>query len=123
MVAENGGRVFWPVGDGSCAGGDGGDGVVLEEDVQWRARIVEAGACGGLEQDEMAPSARSGAVWALYHELEKEGWSVDSNGYTTSFRVKFPQPNPSNSLEKVSECVSECVSACVSAWVRAWVRE
>ena len=49
-MAENGGRVFWPAGNGACEGegeGEGGGGEEeeggsgLKEDEQWRARIVE----------------------------------------------------------------------------------
>ena len=52
---------------------------------------MATGVCGGFEEDEVPPEARSGAVWELYKEMVDEGWTVDCSGYTTSFRVTFPQ--------------------------------
>ena len=53
----------------------------------------------GFEEDSLPPESRSGSLWALYLTLAFEGWMLDTFEYTTSFRVRFPQPNPANSLE------------------------
>ena len=84
VVSDNGGRIFW-------RGAGGGAGLV--EDRAWRARVAAGGAIGPLEENELAPAARTGALWELYRELTAAGWACDANGYAASFRVKFPQPN------------------------------
>ncbi|KAF5839035.1 HAD-like domain-containing protein [Dunaliella salina] len=77
LVCENGGRIFYPGGSLETA-------CPLTEDLEWRAA---QGAAGPTQQDATAPEARQGILWEYYRKLKSEGWQIDANGYTTSFRM------------------------------------
>ena len=32
------------------------------------------------------PTHMQGLLWSWYRDLKKAGWTIDANGYTTSFR-------------------------------------
>ena len=89
VVSDNGGRIFWRRGDEGR----------LEEDEDWRAHIASSGACGPMEENDLAPEERSGTLWDLYRELMAKGWVCDARGYACSFRIRFPQTNPALNLE------------------------
>ncbi|GLC33935.1 hypothetical protein PLESTB_000819800 [Pleodorina starrii] len=77
-VCENGGRILYPGSDLPTA-------CPVTEDKDWRSS--HDNVAGSLEQDAVQPNDRSGPLWDLYRKLASEGWSLDANGYTTSFRV------------------------------------
>lgn len=65
-----------------------------EEDKDWRGLMArESHMCvsPNLMADHVAPAERPGALWDLFRRLYDEGWACDADGYTTSFRVPFPQ--------------------------------
>ncbi|KAG2486320.1 hypothetical protein HYH03_015024 [Edaphochlamys debaryana] len=90
-VCENGGRILYPGSDLPTA-------CPVTEDKEWRAS--HDFACGGVEQDVTPPAKREGPLWDLYRKLSAEGWSLDANGYTTSFRA---HARSGKSLEQLRE--------------------
>ncbi|KXZ54955.1 hypothetical protein GPECTOR_3g123 [Gonium pectorale] len=77
-VCENGGRILYPGSDLPTA-------CPVTEDKEWRASHDHA--AGPITQDAVPPAEREGPLWDLYRKLQADGWSLDANGYTTSFRV------------------------------------
>lgn len=77
-VCENGGRILYPGSDLPTA-------CPVTEDAEWRSS--HDSVAGGVEQDAVPPSERKGSLWDFYRQLQADGWSLDANGYTTSFRV------------------------------------
>ncbi|GFR53021.1 hypothetical protein Agub_g15713 [Astrephomene gubernaculifera] len=77
-VCENGGRIFYPGGELPTA-------CPLTEDEEWRR--CHDGVAGTVRQDGVAARDREGPLWDFYRRLLGEGWHLDANGYTTSFRV------------------------------------
>ncbi|KAG2432634.1 hypothetical protein HXX76_008974 [Chlamydomonas incerta] len=77
-VCENGGRILYPGSDLPTA-------CPVTEDKEWRASHDHA--AGSIDQDATPPQDRKGPLWDLYRTLHADGWSLDANGYTTSFRV------------------------------------
>lgn len=57
-----------------------------------------------MGQDGVRPEERVGDLWDLYRSLHKEGYKLDGNGYTTSFRV-HPGIKTNKDLEQI---VKEC---------------
>eukprot|EP00197_Chlamydomonas_leiostraca_P012292 CAMPEP_0202869656 /NCGR_PEP_ID=MMETSP1391-20130828/12575_1 /ASSEMBLY_ACC=CAM_ASM_000867 /TAXON_ID=1034604 /ORGANISM="Chlamydomonas leiostraca, Strain SAG 11-49" /LENGTH=268 /DNA_ID=CAMNT_0049549997 /DNA_START=62 /DNA_END=868 /DNA_ORIENTATION=- len=76
FVCENGGRVFYPGSPLPTA-------CPITEDAHWRDTQA---AAGPTSQDGVEPKARTGALWEWYAKLAADGWVLDANGYTTSFR-------------------------------------
>ncbi|EFJ50453.1 hypothetical protein VOLCADRAFT_103907 [Volvox carteri f. nagariensis] len=77
-VCENGGRILYPGSDLPTA-------CPITEDAEWRSSHDQV--VGSVEQDAVQPKDRTGSLWELYRRLLAEGWYLDANGYTTSFRV------------------------------------
>ncbi|GIM06259.1 hypothetical protein Vretimale_10615 [Volvox reticuliferus] len=77
-VCENGGRILFPGSDLPTA-------CPVTEDKDWRAS--HDGVAGSVEQDAVQPKDRAGPLWDMYRKLLADGWTLDANGYTTSFRV------------------------------------
>eukprot|EP00798_Chlamydomonas_sp_ICE-L_P012596 gene12596-15822_t len=77
FVCENGGRIFYPGSELPTA-------CQVTEDLAWRDGHESAGPAN---QDCVPPEEREGTLWTWYKKLLDEGWKLDANGYTTSFRV------------------------------------
>jgi hypothetical protein len=104
---EAGGRIFYPV----ASNDDGGfvvtpqryDGCTdedlepfsLVEDMKWRAKMEKIAGKYGLSVEELAndptnvPSLneRDGLLWDFARHLTAKGYTVDTTGYSTCFRV------------------------------------
>ena len=88
--------IFQPVAfDGANQGDLAPFGIV--EDMDWRRRIErEAGTEGyevdGLGSDALVPVAeRKGLLWSFARDLAAKGYVLDTNGYSTCFRVNRKQ--------------------------------
>jgi hydroxymethylpyrimidine pyrophosphatase-like HAD family hydrolase len=77
-VCEGGGRIFYPGSSLPVA-------CPVSEDDEWRS--LQAAQAGDPGQDAIKPEERIGNLWDLYRALGKEGYKLDANGYTTSFRT------------------------------------
>ncbi|KAG1658592.1 hypothetical protein FOA52_016204 [Chlamydomonas sp. UWO 241] len=78
-VCENGGRIFYPGSPHTTA-------CPVLEDAEWRQAQDVAGA-GPDEQAGVEPTKRVGVLWEWYSTMAADGWVLDANGYTTSFRA------------------------------------
>ncbi|KAF8055736.1 hypothetical protein HT031_006640 [Scenedesmus sp. PABB004] len=78
VVAENGGRIWYPDPQGLTA-------CPLVEDLEWRQQL--AAVAGPPGQDVRPPLEREGVLWEWYRELHRQGWRLDSNSYSTCFRL------------------------------------
>lgn len=109
--SEAGGRIFYPCepnGDGTFTPVPF-DGALpsdltsfgLEEDLEWRRQMEKATAAGmdGYETSTLLGSQtrvpnvedRSGLLWEYARTLISKGYVLDTNGYSTCFRVNRKQ--------------------------------
>jgi len=96
-VMENGGRIFY----NTAAGGSGL--TPFTEDMAWRER--HAPWTGSLSEAALDVEDRPSQLWQMYRTLRSQGWTVDANSYSTSFRVKGPNAkSPSLDLDEVCAC-------------------
>eukprot|EP00775_Hariotina_reticulata_P006674 gene6674-6898_t len=78
VIAENGGRIWYPDPAGLTM-------CPLQEDLPWRELL--SAVTGPVNQDIHPPLERQGLLWDWYRQLHQEGWSLDSNSYSTCFRL------------------------------------
>lgn len=110
---ESGSRIFYPTpieNDDSNTDGvfsllpqEGGDSTPfrLVEDVDWQSKMTAWAGTDAYtgngpvltqkpsEQDRVAITERDSVVWKYCAELQKEGFVVDTKGYSASFRINL----------------------------------
>jgi len=104
-AVENGGRLFW-----NRAGN--GEPASLEEDMQWREQHTGAGPSG---QDDVAPDARVGALWDVYRQCLRDGFTCDASGYTTLVRVK-DSASDGNGGQRLAQLLAHLPAGLTSAF-------
>ncbi|KAL9185544.1 hypothetical protein ACHAXT_003321 [Thalassiosira profunda] len=108
-VSESGGRIFYPrpiLGEGADATDGLVDGAVIQpqlypgisgadsapfalvEDVHWRGQMSKPTAAGADGHDnEISIEQRQGKLWDFARTLMNRGYTLDTLGYATAFRV------------------------------------
>ncbi|WIA36362.1 hypothetical protein OEZ86_007679 [Tetradesmus obliquus] len=94
IIAENGGRIWYPDPSGLTM-------CPLQEDLQWRQQLADV--AGPPDQDALPPLDRKGALWDWYRQLYREGWNLDANSYSTAFRLT---KTPNKSEEQLAAAVA-----------------
>lgn len=104
---EAGGRIFYPVSPSQSqlytvtphpdtANGHSLEPFSLEEDMEWRARIINTIGVSGFVGNELVQAVgvsevpipeRRGVLWNEANHLQQKGFRVDTRSYATCFRV------------------------------------
>ena len=58
----------------------------LREDTEWRARHDDV--AGPAAQEPLPAAERQGPLWDVHSKLAADGWKLDTDSYSTCFRVK-----------------------------------
>eukprot|EP00955_Chlamydomonas_euryale_P066977 359706-Chlamydomonas_euryale.AAC.2 len=89
-----GGHIFYPGYDDQMVK----TGCPVHEDMTWR---VTQKAAGPVFQNTTPPCKREGLLWEWFRKLEADDWSLDANGYTTSFRMHAKKGKTVEDLREV----------------------
>lgn len=94
-VTENGGIIFHPDGKLQTA-------LRWRTDKEWREQ--HTAVLGPSDQDGAAAMGRDGPLWDWARKLQSDGWKLDTQGYSTNFRVR---PGPNRSAEQLDEVIAQ----------------
>jgi hypothetical protein len=111
---EAGGRIFYPTELNSEMGGNNENIVAIIhpksfldaseddlkpfgviEDMEWRSQISQVDAAGSDGYNDVPVMQRKGSLWDYARALMSHGYSIDSTGYSSCFRVNRKQQDPS----------------------------
>eukprot|EP00882_Tetradesmus_deserticola_P005608 GHRQ01005904.1.p1 GENE.GHRQ01005904.1~~GHRQ01005904.1.p1 ORF type:complete len:310 (+),score=119.36 GHRQ01005904.1:314-1243(+) len=101
IVAENGGRIWYPDPSGLTM-------CPLKEDLQWRQQLADV--TGPADQDTLPPLQRKGALWDWYRLLHSDGWNLDANSYSTAFRLIKTPHKTEQQLQAAAAAVPPCLA-------------
>lgn len=126
-VSESGGRIFYPrtlssqLEDGKvpdliinpiASANTESAQFTLVEDMEWRRQISNVKAAGpdGFQdsQHQMSIEQRAGKLWEYATHLTKQGYVLDTSGYSTAFRVNRMMQSE-HLLDNFDEFIERCL--------------
>ncbi|KAF6266171.1 hypothetical protein COO60DRAFT_1475933, partial [Scenedesmus sp. NREL 46B-D3] len=101
IIAENGGRIWYPDPSGLTM-------CPLKEDLQWRQQLADV--TGPPDQDTLPPLDRKGALWDWFRLLHRDGWNLDANSYSTAFRLTKTPNKSQEQLQAAAAALPACLA-------------
>eukprot|EP00879_Flechtneria_rotunda_P015474 GHRR01016182.1.p1 GENE.GHRR01016182.1~~GHRR01016182.1.p1 ORF type:complete len:201 (+),score=88.50 GHRR01016182.1:1365-1967(+) len=81
----------------------------LQEDMEWRQQLSDV--TGPLDQEMLPPLERQGPLWEWYGQLHEAGWKLDSNSYSTCFRLTRTPGKTEADIQAVIAARPSCLAS------------